>query len=350
MPPPRGHLISDGVRTFRHLGLDGAGYPLALRRPPGPELIPWISSSTSKNLSVFCAEPATTSAENAQGTGTAGTTGVVTPYTYGPYGEPASWAGSRFRYVGRVALPEAQLYHYKARAYDPATGRFLQTDPIGYGDGMNVYAYVRGDPVNLEDTSGLDPYDLYDSEARAANAAILDTHSLLMSTGLEPISRIFRTNDGQFTYVPFVVGTVNRSSTENLAGAVSIFLNTGHFATQVSSIHGHPGSSPPSRDDLKHDANAHMTGIVVSMNGRVDVHKPPNENNRFDSTGIMANVNDANTVEELVVTANRNVEAQIGAGQSGGGFWQGLGNALGNLGSAISSGFRGILEWLTKLF
>ena len=47
-------------------------------------------------------------------------------------------------------MPEAQLYHYKARAYDPATGRFLQTDPIGCGDGMNIYAYVRGGPGEWE--------------------------------------------------------------------------------------------------------------------------------------------------------------------------------------------------------
>jgi RHS repeat-associated protein len=87
--------------------------------------------------------------------GVANAQGAITPYTYGPYGEPQSWSGSRFRYTGQMVLPEAQLYHYKARVYDPMMGKFLQPDPIGYGDGLNVYAYVHGDPVNAKDPNGL---------------------------------------------------------------------------------------------------------------------------------------------------------------------------------------------------
>lgn len=78
--------------------------------------------------------------------------------TYDAYGVPSSsnnvYAG-RFRYTGQIYLPELGIYDYKARMYAPTLGRFMQTDPIGYGDGLNWYNYVHGDPVNHRDSSGL---------------------------------------------------------------------------------------------------------------------------------------------------------------------------------------------------
>jgi RHS repeat-associated protein len=91
---------------------------------------------------------------------TNGAGNVVELYEYCVYGQAAASDTNhpnRFLFTGREFDADTGLYYYRARYYHPEIGRFLQTDPIGYGDGMNQYAYCGNSSVNGTDPSGCVP-------------------------------------------------------------------------------------------------------------------------------------------------------------------------------------------------
>jgi RHS repeat-associated protein len=95
---------------------------------------------------------------------------------YDEYGIPKNGNLGRFQYTGQKWLPTIGLYDYKARMYSPNLGRFMQTDPIGYGDGVNWYNYVGSDPVNGTDPTGL--FLIYDCRnTRCQTGHIVDMGS-----------------------------------------------------------------------------------------------------------------------------------------------------------------------------
>ena len=52
-------------------------------------------------------------------------------------------------------LESSAKSYYRARYYDPAEGRFLTEDPLGFGGGPNKSDYVSSSPLNFRDPQGL---------------------------------------------------------------------------------------------------------------------------------------------------------------------------------------------------
>ncbi|MFN2182755.1 MAG: RHS repeat-associated core domain-containing protein, partial [Anaerolineae bacterium] len=94
---------------------------------------------------------------------------LVEAYRYSPFGRTGvvdgagqpiaeSAVGNPFRFTGRQFLGLGELYDYRARVYDPATGRFLSEDTAEAARDPNRYAYALNNPATLVDPTGEDTW------------------------------------------------------------------------------------------------------------------------------------------------------------------------------------------------
>ncbi|TVL96339.1 MAG: hypothetical protein CV087_23810, partial [Candidatus Brocadia sp. WS118] len=115
--------------------------------------------------------------------------GLLEYYTYDVYGQPtlfddtssqisSSFIDNPFFFTGRDYDFETGLYYYRARYYSPSLGRFLETDPLGYMDSMNLFAYVRNNSWNLVDPLGLKCEEKKEREALGSTPETSEAHDI----------------------------------------------------------------------------------------------------------------------------------------------------------------------------
>ncbi|RMA41352.1 RHS repeat-associated core domain-containing protein [Rhodophyticola porphyridii] len=94
---------------------------------------------------------------------------VAAEYDYDSFGQRLLVQGTEevcYGFTSREHDALTGLIHYRARAYDPLTGQFLQRDAVGFASGtLNLYGYVEGNPYNYLDPSGLTPSSSYAAHA-----------------------------------------------------------------------------------------------------------------------------------------------------------------------------------------
>jgi RHS repeat-associated protein len=106
------------------------------------------------------------------------------------------------RFAGQYYDKETRLHYNYFRYYDPSTGRYITSDPIGLAGGLNIYGYVGGNPIMREDFLGLRnfivvvwTYDLSNiNDISVGHVVVAETYGEIIESSFPEPHRIYGIN------------------------------------------------------------------------------------------------------------------------------------------------------------
>jgi len=230
---------------------------------------------------------------------------IVQNYTYDSFGNTTASTGSLrnyFQYTGREFDTETGLYYYRARYYDPTTGRFLNEDLVRFRAGTNFYSYVRSNPNVFRDPFGLCPvtpqqrWDL-------AEAGLLD----LAIGGIQAVVPI--------ALAPETGGLSLLGGYNVYSGAVKAFGGLGQLAGAISG-NVSAGESAGQLFNGLSTASGALTLALGGSSGEAETASSIEGLASFGATGAVESINDETVLDLFNPSENEpgNPLAPIGKG------------------------------------
>lgn len=181
-------------------------------------------------------------------TNAAGTVVWNWAYQGNPFGEQAPTSASGYvlnvRFAGQYYAAEAGNVYNFHRNFDPSTGRYLQSDPIGLKGGISTYSYTESNPLGTVDPLGL-AGEKYEYQRVNPTPQMLEAEELLTKLATQAANKV-DAECGIRCTLPWIRGTLIHSEFKRLVDAQcpqSMYHTEVSYYDHVEVRYGYPGSS-----------------------------------------------------------------------------------------------------------